>query len=170
MRRPPLPIVAGGALLLLLAGCSGTPFGDQLARSFPGGGTPPATPAPGAGSGSPPAATRPADRVAPAVPDPPDPIQPSQANPPERPAQAPKPRPALASANSDTLRPAPYRVTLRLPAADPSAPAEVMTEALRAAGVRFEVEMIERVRGGGGDSSGAGTPAPVTVTPAPAPR
>jgi hypothetical protein len=34
------------------------------------------------------------------------------------------------------VRPAPYRVTIRLPLADPSAPAEVVTKALRAAGVR----------------------------------
>jgi hypothetical protein len=41
--------------------------------------------------------------------------------------------------------PAPYRVTLRLPGADPAAPAEVVTRALRAAGVAFEVETIERM-------------------------
>lgn len=170
MRRPPLPLVAGGALLLLLAGCSGTPFGDQLARSFPGTPPPPAAPPPAAGGGAPRAGTLPADRATPGASDPADPSQPSQAKPSDRPAPAAKPRPPLTGANNDTLRPAPYRVTLKLPAADPSAPAEVVTEALRAAGVRFEVEMIERVRGGGGESSGAGTPAPVTVIPAPAPR
>jgi hypothetical protein len=58
----------------------------------------------------------------------------------------------------------PYRVTLKLPAADPSAPAEAVTEALRAAGVRFEVETIERV-----PPAGTAAPAPV-ATPAPAPR
>jgi hypothetical protein len=39
----------------------------------------------------------------------------------------------------------PYRVTLRLPRADPAAPAEGLTRALRAAGVPFEVETIERM-------------------------
>lgn len=47
------------------------------------------------------------------------------------------------------MAPAPYRVTIKLPSADPSAPAEVVTRALRAAGVSFEVETIERVRSGG---------------------
>ena len=39
---------------------------------------------------------------------------------------------------------APYRLLLRLPAADPSAPAEAVTQALRAAGLDFVVETIER--------------------------
>jgi hypothetical protein len=60
--------------------------------------------------------------------------------------------------------PAPYRITLKLAGADPAAPAEALTEALRAAGVPFEVEMIERVL----SSGGAADPAPRT-TPAPAP-
>jgi len=42
--------------------------------------------------------------------------------------------------------PLPYRVVLKLPAADPSAPAEAVTKALRAAGLPFEVETIERVQ------------------------
>jgi len=71
---------------------------------------------------------------------------------------APKPaKPAAASAA--------YRITIKLPGADPSAPAEVVTEALRAAGVSFEVETIERMPSAGG----AGTAAP-TSSPAPAPR
>ena len=41
--------------------------------------------------------------------------------------------------------PQPYRITIQLSATDPSAPAEMVTEALRSAGVRFEVERIERV-------------------------
>jgi hypothetical protein len=39
----------------------------------------------------------------------------------------------------------PYRITLQLPAVDPSSPAESVTTALRAAGVAFEVESIERI-------------------------
>ncbi len=39
----------------------------------------------------------------------------------------------------------PYRITIKLSMADPSAPAEVVTKALRLAGVTFEVEMIERI-------------------------
>jgi hypothetical protein len=66
-----------------------------------------------------------------------------------------------------TLAPAPYRVTIKLPAADPSAPAEAVTKALRAAGVSFEVETIERVRNGG---QGQGQGPNPSVTPAPPPR
>jgi hypothetical protein len=61
--------------------------------------------------------------------------------------------------------PAPYRLTLRLPAADPAAPAEAVTQALRAAGLAFEVEMIERVP----SPAAPAEPAP-TAQPAPPPR
>jgi len=64
---------------------------------------------------------------------------------------------------------APYRVTLKLPGADPSAPAEVVTRALRAAGVSFEVETIERI-GAGGDGGSTSRPATLRSTPAPAVR
>ncbi len=43
------------------------------------------------------------------------------------------------------LNPQPYRITIKLSKADPAAPAEAVTKALRMAGVSFEVEMIERV-------------------------
>jgi hypothetical protein len=77
------------------------------------------------------------------------------------------------------VRPAPYRVTIRLPQADPSAPAEVVTKALRAAGVPFEVETIERMPAGAGAAetpaaaaaaANGSAPAPATSRPAPAPR
>ena len=42
--------------------------------------------------------------------------------------------------------PQPYRITIRLSAADPSAPAEVVTRSLRDAGIGFEVETIERIQ------------------------
>ncbi|PZV01548.1 MAG: hypothetical protein DCF23_12970 [Cyanobium sp.] len=64
----------------------------------------------------------------------------------------------------------PYRVTLKLPAADPAAPAEVVTEALRAAGVRFEVETIERIRSTSPAEGAAPTSSQPASTPAPAPR
>jgi len=73
--------------------------------------------------------------------------------------------PAKLPAPASPLQPAPYRVTIKLPSADPSAPAEAVTQALRAAGVSFEVEMIERVGANGGPA-----PAAPVVTPAPAPR
>ena len=42
-------------------------------------------------------------------------------------------------------KPQPYRIILKLSGANPSAPAETVTEALRKAGVEFEVEKIERL-------------------------
>ena len=42
------------------------------------------------------------------------------------------------------FKPQPYRIILRLSGANPSAPAETVTKALRKAGVQFEVEKIER--------------------------
>lgn len=145
------------ALLLLpgaLAGCSGTPFGDQLANSFsaaPGRSQAPAAAANPQASGQP-AATAPRNPQQPAGAQ-----QPAQAKPAAVRPAPPRP-PQLPSA-----APAPYRVTLQLPAADPSAPAEAVTQALRAAGVAFEVETIERI---------PAAPAAVAPqrTPAPAPR
>ena len=42
--------------------------------------------------------------------------------------------------------PQPYRITIKLKAANPSAPAQSVTEALIDAGVVFEVEKIENIR------------------------
>ena len=39
----------------------------------------------------------------------------------------------------------PYRITIRLSSADPAAPAEGVTDALRKAGIGFEVETIEKI-------------------------
>ena len=134
-----------GSLLcaLALAGCSGTSFGDQLARSFS---APPAQPA---------QPVSPAPNPATATPASPAAASPKKAEP--KPVEA-KP-PAV-----NPSKPAPYRITIQLPSADPAAPAEAVTQALRAAGVSFEVEMIERV---GAAAIPAAAP---TVTPAPAPR
>ncbi len=43
------------------------------------------------------------------------------------------------------FNPSPYRITIKLSEANPSAPAEGVTKALRNAGISFEVERIERV-------------------------
>ena len=42
------------------------------------------------------------------------------------------------------FKPQPYRIILKLSGANPSAPAETVTGALRKAGIEFEVEKIER--------------------------
>ncbi len=47
----------------------------------------------------------------------------------------------------ENFKPQPYRIILRLSGANPSAPAETVTKALRKAGVKFEVEKIERFNG-----------------------
>ncbi len=44
--------------------------------------------------------------------------------------------------------PQPYRIIIRLSGANPSAPAETVTQALRNAGILFEVERIERFEKG----------------------
>ena len=48
------------------------------------------------------------------------------------------------SVKKTIFKPQPYRIILRLSGANPSAPAETVTKALRKAGVEFEVEKIER--------------------------
>ena len=163
----PQPISAQAAGLavglgLVLSGCSGTSFGDRLARSFSGAPQPPVQPAPASGPSTAAPAAGTAKPAQTATPDK------SQAN--RSPADAGRTdanrtdggrtgqRPAKVL---QPMAPAPYRITIKLPTADPSAPAEVVTEALRQAGVPFEVEMIERV------PASAGTTA---ATPAPRPR
>ena len=44
---------------------------------------------------------------------------------------------------NSNYNPQPYRITIKLSAANPSAPAERVTKALRTAGLAFEVEKIE---------------------------
>ena len=138
-----------GSLLcaLALAGCSGTRFGDQLARSFS---APPAQPAQPVSPAPNPATATPASKTA----------SPTAAS-----SKKVEPKPVEAKPPAvNPSKPVPYRITIQLPSADPAAPAEAVTQALRAAGVSFEVEMIERV-------GAAATPAAApTVTPAPAPR
>ena len=79
---------------------------------------------------------------------------------------APQVRKSAPAAN-----PLPYRVTIRLPEADPSAPAEAVTKALRATGVAFEVETIERITTPGSAplATPPPSPAPAAESAAPAP-
>ncbi len=44
-----------------------------------------------------------------------------------------------------TYNPKPYRITIKLSGANPSSPSQSVTNALIKAGVKFEVEMVERV-------------------------
>jgi hypothetical protein len=200
--RAPATLAAALVLILLQTGCTGTPFGDSLSRSFPAAGSPDqaatqqgaAVPAPQAngaptGTGNQPAtvAPTPADGQPPAggaaakaSKTPGAPAVPKTA------AGTPAPVPAMAPGESQVrkgapaARPLPYRVTIRLPEADPSAPAEAVTKALRATGVAFEVETIERITSPGATPLAAPAPSPApsaesaapapTTRPAPPPR
>lgn len=190
----PLP----GALLALLlalplASCSDSRFGESLSRSFSAP-EPPAASAPAAsaslgdtatagsasttGSAAPSATSIPAATPANAPGAAASPGSPaaasggagSSANGATAPRARSSNRPTAAA--TPAQRSAPYRVTLLLPQADAAAPAEVVTQALRAAGVPFEVETIERLSGGSGAAAGSGT-SPATLPgrrPAPEPR
>lgn len=138
--------------LWLLQACGSTPFGQQLSDSFD---------APAA-----------APQVSPAAsPSPPSPKPPSPQPQESKATQSPPAQPERSSvtqvapvkpakpvkAMARPQEPQPYRITIRLSAADPSAPAEVVTRSLREAGIGFEVERIERIQ----------TPGTLRVTPEP---
>jgi hypothetical protein len=134
---PVAPVVAGAATSASAGTAGKPPTGPGGSASLPAGASKPITTKPVTGG------------VSQAVPSSPG-----------RPGPAAVPSPAAKPAASA----APYRVTIRLPQADPAAPAEVVTQALRSAGVPFEVETIERIA-----PAAPTAPAPA-VRPAPAPR
>ena len=123
----------------LLQACAGTPVAEQLERSFAVPEDKPMQVAPvPASKTSPTVASPTADRPveaasqAASLPEPQDSPEPV-------PEEKPRPMP------SQRLPQAPYRITIRLAGADPAAPAEAVTRALREADVGFAVERIERV-------------------------
>ena len=124
----------------LLQACAGTPVAEQLERSFA---VPEARPAQAA---APVPVVKTSPTVVSPIADPPsapaaEPVfRPEAENAPE-PVPQPKPR----TVASQRLPQAPYRITIRLAGADPAAPAEAVTRALREADVGFAVERIERV-------------------------
>lgn len=117
-------------LLLSLQACAGSRVAEQLESSF-------AVPQESVASSPAVAQSKPeSDPVPEPDPEPdPEPIQPDVAT------QEPPPP----SAELQRQPPAPYRITIRLAGADPAAPAEAVTRALRDADVGFAVERIERV-------------------------
>ncbi|MFL0780867.1 MAG: hypothetical protein AB8E74_02690 [Prochlorococcus sp.] len=145
-------------LVVILQGCESTPYGKKLSDSFdsPQQGSA-AAPGEAAAAGS--ASTGSAASRK----DPGDarteeesrldsdtggkPQQPEQAVPRRepKPDAAESDKPAVVQ-SSRTVKTQPYRIIIKLSGADPSAPAEAVTEALRKAGVLFEVETIERVK------------------------
>jgi hypothetical protein len=202
----PSPHLAGSArvpvrsaslllLALLMGGCSGTPFGEALSRSFSGGGDPaggppkPAAPVPSLGATAPPGATSPANPAGTPTPSAVPTAGRSTAAGSLAPApSAPVPSAGASSASPSSAatapaaprapaNPSPYRLTLLLPQADPAAPAEVVTRALRSAGVPFEVETIQRATPGEAPRvvapaapAAQAAPAAPAVRPAPPPR
>lgn len=132
-------------VLVALGGCSGTPLGTRLGNSF---GPVPTTPeVPTANRTPAPTPTpAPAPAPAPAASLNPSPSSTSTPTPTTRsPVPRPVPTPTPAPAPTATV---PYRVVLRLPRTDPAAPAEALTQALRAADLPFEVETIEKLQTG----------------------
>ena len=124
----------------LLQACAGTPVAEQLERSFT---VPEARPAEAAASvpavkTSPPVASPTAERPSEPLPRPA--LQPEAEE-----ALEPVPEQATRPVPSQAQPQEPYRITIRLAGADPAAPAEAVTRALREADVGFAVERIERV-------------------------
>tara|TARA_B100000925_G_scaffold159186_1_gene119512 strand:- start:202 stop:624 length:423 start_codon:yes stop_codon:yes gene_type:complete len=128
--------------VVLLQACAGTPLADQLEQSF-------AMPDSSLQPESSPAASSPPE---PAV------AEVDQAPPKDEPVETPDPVPEAKVADRSLEAkspkperdipqqpPAPYRITIRLAGADPAAPAEAVTQALRTSAVEFMVESIERV-------------------------
>ena len=128
---------------LWCAGCSGTPFGEQLTERLSEPDDPveettaPDLAAADISTGE--QLTEPPSESA-------DPVEEaSPLNPAATTAPGESPDPSPSPGEPLPLNPTPYRLLLRLPAADPAAPAEAVTRALRAAGILFEVETIERL-------------------------
>ena len=193
--RAPATMATAMVLVLLQTGCTGTPFGDGLSRSFPSPGSAdqpsPQQGAAGTASQANPAPTMTGPLPTPVGLTPPGgqppssgpaaPVQqPSPASGAAKTAAGPKtaagatamaPGPSQVRKSAPATNPLPYRVTIRLPEADPSAPAEAVTKALRATGVSFEVETIERIitPGSATPATPAPSPAPAAESAAPAP-
>ena len=138
--------------LMLLQACDGTPFGQRLSESFDSQ----TGEVSSAGSQAEPTNADPDNNVsetsevaeqrveeAKAKAKVNEDVDSTESEGEQRPAAAvatdsPEPKPT-------PERTLPYRIMIRLSAADPAAPAEGVTEALRRAGIGFEVETIEKV-------------------------
>ena len=119
----------------LLQACAGTPVAEQLERSFAVPEDRPVQVMPV------PVAEPSPTMVSPTVDQPaePAPEAGSLTEAEDLPEQQPR------TVSSQRLPQEPYRITIRLAGADPAAPAEAVTRALREADVGFAVERIERV-------------------------
>ncbi len=141
MRWQWLPI----PLLLALQACSGTPFGQKLADSFDSPPPPPSSEPEKSKSTEKKESTtqlsqstKPEDRLPSDHSEKDIPVEESTTN------QTTK-KESEVPVRLMPAKPRPYRITIRLAAADPAAPAEGVTDALRRAGIGFEVETIEKI-------------------------
>ena len=155
-------------LLLALQACSGTTFGQKLADSFDS----PATPAAAQGTARSKVEKEPdtafkepgkAEDQSVKEKEPEAKTKAEAKAEPESEPEAEATKPAQQQASNQDLTtvqpaqkesapvrplpadPRPYRITIRLAAANPAAPAESVTDALRSAGIGFEVETIEKI-------------------------
>ena len=142
-------------LLMLLQACDGTPFGQRLSESFDsqaGDVSPAGTQADPdtsvvADKGKQQAKVNENDKPTASVSKDGDATESDESERKSEREQPPVPAVATDSPKprSTPERTLPYRIMIRLSAADPAAPAEGVTEALRRAGIGFEVETIEKV-------------------------
>tara|TARA_B100001094_G_scaffold318779_1_gene362763 strand:+ start:498 stop:929 length:432 start_codon:yes stop_codon:yes gene_type:complete len=132
--------------LVFLQACAGTPLAEQLEQSFTtldGEPQPESVPS----LSDQPDTAVPAIQLAPAD----EPVESSRRDSEQGDANLVVEAKPPESMPSQPVRPvprqplAPYRITIRLAGADPAAPAEAVTQALRSSAVDFMVERIERV-------------------------
>lgn len=144
-------------LLMLLQACDGTPFGQRLSESFdsqagdvsPGGtqADPDTSVVADKGEQQSKVNENENDKPTASVSKDGDATESDESERKSEREQSPAPAVATDSPKprSTPERTLPYRIMIRLSAADPAAPAEGVTEALRRAGIGFEVETIEKV-------------------------
>ena len=132
--------------LVLLQACAGTPLADQLEQSFT---TLDGEPQPESSPSSSPQPDTAVSAIQAAPLD--EPVETSERVSEQEDAdsvvEAVSPQPVSPQPVPPLPRQplAPYRITIRLSGADPAAPAEAVTKALRSSAVDFMVERIERV-------------------------
>ena len=144
--------------LMLLQACDGTPFGQRLSDSFD---SPTAQPssedaAPSVQVKAEPVEVAPVEKDAVKK----DSVKAEAAKTEGVETETGEPKADLPRTMSG--RTLPYRITIRLSSADPAAPAEGVTDALRKAGIGFEVETIEKI-------SRAQSAVPMDEQPTPSP-
>ncbi|MGB1416036.1 MAG: hypothetical protein ACPHAS_03840 [Synechococcus sp.] len=126
----PLRIVLPIGMVLLMQGCAGSPIAQDLEQRF-------SDPAP--------ITAMPMDDSRAPAPQP-EAAAPTRTETAVAPKTESLPTPDLVVDKPvSTQQPQPYRITIRLSAADPSAPAELVTRALRSSNVPFAVERIESI-------------------------